>query len=101
MPKVFVVNNMMHDYSAAAKYGELINVTEGKVPIFKTDTMISILKDKLADFTEDDYLLISGPVLISIIAVPMLFKKVSMLKLLVFDAKKQEYVVRHINHGNL
>lgn len=97
MSKVYVVNNMTHDYTKAEKFGTLVNVTEGKMPIFKTDTMLAILKERLADFTSDDYLLISGPALMCIMVATIAFSKVNTVKVLVFDAKEQGYIVRHLD----
>jgi hypothetical protein len=88
---------MNHDYSKAAKYGTLVNVTEGKIPIFKTSVMKSIIKENLVDFTENDYLLVSGPSFACIIASNELFSRFDTVKFLIFDAKQQDYVVRHLN----
>lgn len=97
MAKVYVANNTNHDYSKAEQYGQLVDVTNGKAPIFKTSLMKSILEDGLADFTEDDYLLVSGPAILCIMASTVLFSKFDTVKFLVFDAKQQDYVVRHLN----
>jgi hypothetical protein len=101
MAKVFVISNMTHNYSSAEKFGKLVNVTEGKVPIFKTDTMISLLKHGLMTFSDDDYLLISGPALLCIMATTILFNKLGKIKLLVFDAKEQDYIVRHLDKEHM
>lgn len=101
MPSVYVLNDMTHDYSTAERHGELVYVTEGRFPIFKTDTLINKLKEELKDFADEDFLLISGPSLLAIYSVPMLLKRLGVIKLLVFDAKQQSYVVRHINQDNL
>lgn len=104
MSKVYIINNSDHDFTKAEKFGELVTVTEGKVPIFKTDVMNNMLTDVLKDFTEEDYLLLAGPALTCIMAyqiiVDTLFdrflsKKYS-IKVLVFDAKEQNYIVRHL-----
>ena len=97
MSKVYIINNMNHDYSKAAKYGTLVNVTEGKVPLFKTSIMKNIMKENLASFTEEDYLLVSGPAFICIMASNELFSRFNTIKFLIFDAKQQDYVVRHLN----
>lgn len=101
MAKVFIVNSTDHNYSSAKKYGELHNVTDGKLPIFKTDAMIGILKVVLEKFSANDYLLISGPAWLTIMAAAMLFTKFVEIKFLVFDAKEQAYVVRHLNQETL
>lgn len=99
MSKVFIINNMTHNYSKAEKFGELVDITNGKMPIFKTDVMSGILKDGLEDFSNDDYLLISGPALLCIMAAQAAFVKFDEVKFLIFDAKIQDYVVRHLHRG--
>lgn len=97
MSKVFIVNNSVHDYSKATKHGELVNVTEGNIPIFKTDIVRDMLLEGLKDFKEDDYLLIVGPTLLCIMAVNIALSKVDFVKMLVFDARLQDYTVRGIS----
>ena len=97
MAKVYVVNNTNHDYSKAEQYGELVYVTKGKLPIFKTNTVRAMLEKGLVKFSKDDYLLISGPAIVSIMAATILYNNFDTVKFLVFDAKQQDYVVRHLN----
>jgi len=97
MAKVYILNNTHHDYSKANRYGKLVDVTKGKVPIFKTSTVRAMLEKGLVDFTKDDYLLLAGPAILSVMASAILFNKFETVKFLVFDAKQQDYVVRHIN----
>lgn len=103
MAKVYIVNNMVHDYSSAAKFGELVNATEGKVPIFKTDISSEWLERTLKDFTEEDYLLLSGPTILCIMAHIIVVRALkdkrqpTVIKFLVFDAKEQSYIVRHLS----
>ena len=97
MAKVYVVNNTNHDYSKAEQYGELVYVTKGKLPIFKTNTVRAMLEKGLVKFTKDDYLLISGPAIVNIMAATILYNKFDTVKFLIFDAKQQDYVVRHLN----
>ena len=97
MSKVYVLNDMNHTFEQAAKFGELTFVTKGKVPIFKTDTMKSLLIEGLNDFDlENDFLLVSGPAVLCMLAVLLLHVKKTPIKTLVFDAKLQDYVVRHL-----
>lgn len=97
MAKVYVVNNTNHDYSKTEQYGELVYVTKGKLPIFKTNTVRAMLEKGLVKFTKDDYLLISGPAIVNIMAATILYNKFDTVKFLIFDAKQQDYVVRHLN----
>ena len=97
MAKVYIINNANHDYSKAEQYGGLVDVTRGRLPIFKTSTVRAMLEEGLVDFTKDDYLLISGPAIVNVMAATILYNKFDTVKFLVFDAKQQDYVVRHLN----
>ena len=97
MPKVYILNDLNHNFSKAERFGELVYVTQGKVPIFKTDALRNLLLKNLKDFNiDEDYLLISGPALLCVMAALLLKVDGKPIKTLVFDAKAQEYVVRHI-----
>lgn len=97
MAKVYIVNDANYDYSKAEQYGELVYVTRGKIPIFKTSTVRAMLEKGLVKFTKDDYLLISGSAIVNIMAATILYNKFDTVKFLVFDAKQQDYVVRHLS----
>lgn len=98
MPKVFIVNDMNHNFEKAKKHGELVYVTTGKVPIFKTDVTKNMVTEGLKGFNnEEDFLLLSGPPLLCIMATGVVMQNNNMYKVLVFDAKEQDYVVRHIS----
>lgn len=101
MSKVYIVNCTEHNYSTAKKYGELVSVTNGKLPIFKTDTILALLKKSFVNFTNDDYVLVSGPAWVSILAALLVLKRFNEVKFLVFDAKEQSYIVRHLSHEAL
>lgn len=98
MSKVFIINDMNHEFEKAKKHGELHYVTKGKVPIFKTDVIRTMLKEGLTGFNiEKDFLLLSGSSILCIIASLIVTKQDVPIKTLVFDAKEQDYVVRHIS----
>lgn len=97
MSKVYVINSMNHNFNKAAKYGTIHYVTNGKVPIFKTDIVKNMLRKGLEGFNiKEDYLLLSGPSILCILATWIVMNGKDPLKALVFDAKKQDYVVRHL-----
>lgn len=97
MAKVFVVNHTPHDYSTAASFGELVFITDGNVPIFKTDLVYEILTEGLKDFSDEDYILFAGPTILCVIASTIVFRTHPTAKFLVFDAKKQGYCLRHLS----
>lgn len=97
MPKVFVINDMNHNFEKAARFGELKYATTGKVPIFKTDVAKRMLSEGLGEFNiNEDYLLVSGPPILCMLASLIVLNGDKPIKTLVFDAKEQDYVVRHL-----
>ena len=99
MAMVYVINDMNHNFSRASKYGTIVYATEGKVPIFKIDLVHNLLKQGLNGFKETDYLLVSGPPILCMIATLIITTRnpgMEVIKTLIFDAKKQEYVIRHL-----
>jgi hypothetical protein len=50
----------------------------------------------LAEFTVNDYILVSGPAWLGIIAALIVFRNFREVKFLVFDAKERTYIVRHL-----
>lgn len=97
MTNVFILNNIGHDYSEAEKYGELRTATAGNLPIFYTTQMINILKNGLEDFDKEDFLLLSGPAVVGAMATQLILSRFDSVKVLIYDAKNQSYVARHIS----
>lgn len=97
--KVYIINDMNHNFDKAEKHGDLAFVTKGKVPIFKTAVVKEMLKKGLTDFDPaNDFLLVSGPAILCMLATLLLADNgVTSIKTLVFDAKEQDYVVRHLS----
>jgi hypothetical protein len=91
------LNRHCHDYSAAAQYGTLNIVTEGIVPIFKIDALTDTVRNGLKEFKQDDFLLVSGPSVLGMIALGLLFTKYDAINLLVHDARSQKYVPRYLS----
>ncbi|MNB67584.1 hypothetical protein D3C87_954950 [compost metagenome] len=102
MPKVYVVNKRHHDFSSAEKYGELVYMTEGIVPIFKTTALMEDFEEKLKDFNyKEDFLLISGPSIANMMAAMVLVQgSYSPFTVLIHDVKEQKYVARTMLTGN-
>lgn len=79
MSRVYVVQNQHRwdrlenkfvpkfDFEPAGEYGELVDLLSPTAAPFRTETIIAELHDKLANFSDDDHLLLVGnPVLIGI-----------------------------------
>lgn len=60
MNKVYVPNLASHDFSTAAKYGELVYITVGSQNRFAVDSMVRAWAKALKKSASDDYIIISG-----------------------------------------
>lgn len=94
--KVYVVNKSGHDLSAANKYGELVFLTEGKVNIFATDRLLKELEEKLKNSSLNDYLLVSGSVVLGALTIKIMLEIHGTVNLMIFNFKTNDYVVRTI-----
>ena len=92
MNKVYIVNSAGHDFSKAEKYGELVPVVQGHINVFRPDRSLFTITEGLAGFTEDDYLLLSGNTFGNVIAALFLGRQFATIKLLVYDAKNNDYL---------
>lgn len=105
--RVFITHDSGLDFTRAAKYGELIKMTTGPVDVFRphmiqkeVETQLELHKFNAAT----DFLLVAG----SALPVGFAFSWLTLaaddgqhqdkvnVKLLIFDAKKTDYMVRTI-----
>lgn len=101
-PIVWLVNrNAGHDYSGAEKYGDLVPLTEGLAHPFATDRFLALVHERLARFGEEDYLLLSGHLLLNAVALGYLARKFGWLRLLVLHMKSRTYVERFLDYRHL
>lgn len=91
---VYITNYAGHDFSAAEKYGKLEYVTKGNINIYRVDRDLYNLSENLKKFNEEkDYLLLSGTILVSAMAISVLLTRgVKKLNVLVYDAKGLDYI---------
>lgn len=101
-PTVWLVNrNMGHDYSGASRYGELVPLTEGLAHPFATDRFLALVHERLGKFAEEDYLLLSGHLLLNAVAVGYLARRFGWLRLLVLHMKSRTYTERFLDYRHL
>ncbi len=101
-PVVWLTNvNAGHDYSAAKKYGPLVPLTEGPVSPFATDRLLERVHERLAAFGPEDYLLVSGHLLMNGVVIGYLARRFGWLRLLVFNGRTREYVPRFVDYRHL
>ena len=84
---VWISNYAGHNYEPAAKYGEFKYITRGYQSFQSLDRVKYTIAEKVAETHEDDWLLISGRPLISILAALIWLQKHRQIKILHFDQK--------------
>lgn len=88
---VFVSNYAGHDYTKAEVYGNLEFITRNHLRLDDVKTIVQTAQTKLANSTENDFLLLSGSSLISIIAYQILADRHGRVNLLYHDKKGNVY----------
>jgi hypothetical protein len=101
MDKVYIMNDMDHNYTSAEQFGELVCVSTGILPVFKIDKMLSTIHEQLINFKETDYIVITGPTIFNMLVLPYLFHFCSKVNILIYDAKNQKYVVRTVSRQQI
>ena len=94
MNTVWVVNNSGHDMSKASEFGEVVNLTEGRVAVFSSDRIYSELSEKLSGIKPGDYILLSGYALLNVFACIVSLERIRELNVLLYDFNNQAYIKR-------
>lgn len=96
---VFVTNvHTRHDYAPAKEYGErLVPLTKHMVDLENAPALVTDIHSALADANPQDYLLLDGPPLISVIAALFLYTKFGRVNVLIWDTIMQEYRHHELN----
>ena len=89
--KVFVANFQEKSFTPAERYGEVIFVTTGFIPLYDMEAV----RKKLAKFVElsspSDYLILIGPSVICSMLSILWFSKHGFVNLLSWDGKRNDY----------
>ena len=97
---VYIVNNSGHDFSSAKPFGKLEFLTEGLVDRFNVTGMYRAFQAKIAESEPEDFILHSGPGVMSAVACSMFADKHGRLNLLLWRGEengKQRYVQRRLS----
>lgn len=106
MSRVFVIQNQhklsstgdalepKFDLRKARKFGELVDLLSPTARPFNPDHCIGVLREKLADYHVNDYLLLIGnPALIGFaVSVAAELSPTGRVRLLQWDGKRKEYI---------
>lgn len=91
MSKVWIVGDAGHDYSEAQKFGDLEFIFKQRAyPFGRVDVLEK--EFNLRDIRENDYLLLSGPLINNAVAAALWLKQHGYVNLLLFNAKREVYV---------
>lgn len=94
-PKVYVPNQSFHDFSDAERYGELVFLTQGTINRMKINNVFRQVATLMADADAGDYLLVSGPTTVNMVAASLLAYRFGRLNLLLYDG----YAGRYMSHS--
>ena len=97
---VYIVNNSGHDFSSAEPFGKLEFLTEGLVDRFNITGMYRAFQPKIDESKPEDFILHSGPGVMSAVACSMFANKHGRLNLLLWRGEengKQRYVQRRLS----
>lgn len=99
--KVYISNlSPLQKYGSARLYGELVPLTKGNVPIFKTTAIQDEILNGLQDSTEEDYLIISGSAVIAALVMGVWLTLHPTCKLLLYDKREDSYSLRIIERAD-
>lgn len=102
MPTVFITNKSGHDFTAARQFGTICFLTEeDRFSKFSINAIYREFSRALKNSGPDDYLLISGPSSMLVVAAAILGHMHGFLNVLVYDVKKGGYQERRIDLGQL
>ena len=87
-PKIYVISDSGHDLSPAIKYGELVIMSKGYVDKYNTSQMVRTFAPYMVESKPNDFILISGPTVMSSIACSMFSAKHGKLNLLLWRAEQ-------------
>lgn len=90
-PRVFIANYAGHDYTDAAQYGELNWITRNNISFQSLDRVKALVAERILETRSEDWLALSGTIVISVVAAIMWYQTHGIVKLLVFDSKLNKY----------
>jgi len=87
VPNVYVVNSSGHDLQPAELFGDLVIMSKGHVDKFQTTKMFRMVSRHLESSQATDYILHSGPAIMSVIACSYFSSLHGRLNLLIWRAE--------------
>ena len=98
---VYCTNVFGHDVSNAENFvedgGEVINITEGRINIFKTDSLERKIMGALKDMKSTDLILIAGNSFVASLVCAYVIKRFGILNVLIWDHNERSYTLRTVD----
>ena len=97
---VYIVNDSGHDFSSAKPFGKLVYLTQGLYDRYNVTGMYREFGPKISTSSPEDFILHSGPGIMSAVACSIFASKHDRLNLLIWrgeDNGKQRYVQRRLS----
>ena len=85
MPKIYIPNKGVHDYSSATQYGELIFLSHGKFKLLSIGRMFRTFEPYLKESSPNDYIMLAGATVMNVIACVIFAILHSKLNLLIYS----------------
>ena len=95
MPKVYIPNQNLNDYSNAERWGDLVYVTQGHIRLTDIDDILGSVDELLDDSEPGDYIIMAGPYSITAILCTVFALKHNCLNILIYVNGK--YVERKLD----
>ena len=98
MSTVWIVKAAGHSFHEAQKYGDLKLIFDESDNSFNVDELCVTAHRQLRDYKPDDYLLLSGSLLLNCLAFTEVAKSQHRVNVLVYHAKLQVYMERTVSN---
>ena len=99
-PRVYIPNRSFHDFSEAARYGELVYLTEGLVrPGTSVNQLYRLLDERMAGSEPEDMLLVCSLSILNAVASSLLTHKHGAVNYLIYRQRTGSYKKYRIRLG--
>ena len=83
-PNIYITNRGCHDFSAAHRYGTLIDLTQGHYNLLSLGRMWRTMYPILSSSSHEDMILVCGPTIMNIVASSIFLLRHNKLNLLLY-----------------
>lgn len=84
-PRIYITNRGLHDFSAAERYGALVDLTKGRYNLLSIGRMWRVMTPILRKSNSEDMILVCGPTTMNIISCSIFLLIHGRLNLLLYE----------------